>query len=313
MLKDSNIDSNIYSDLMNTIKKMNSEYRILRKSKTYKIGMAVEMSVLALRKMQFSTAKKQFLRWYKGVKSKQFLGVNRKIKKERIPNYFSEHRIAVYSVVFGKYDIIPEPYYHPDNIDYFLITDQSLDLTNSVWQKMDISNYEQDIKELNNIEKNRYFKMFPHLLFPKYKYSIYIDGNVQVISDLTEYIYHLEECGLAAHMHSMRDCVYEESGAIIFSKKEKRTNMEKHIKHLMKEAFPKHYGMLECNVLVREHNSMCKKIMEMWWEEFTIYSKRDQISLPYVLYKNNISIDEVGTLGDNVYENPSFRIHTHNI
>jgi len=57
---------------------------------------------------------------------------------------------------------------------------------------------------------------------------------------------------------------------------------------------------------------VCKKLMEEWWKEFLTYSKRDQISMPYVLYKNRISISEVGTLGNNVYENPSFRIVTHN-
>ena len=32
-------------------------------------------------------------------------------------------------------------------------------------------------------------------------------------------------------------------------------------------------------------------------------SLRDQISLPYVLWKNNINIKQVSTLGNNVYQN----------
>ena len=75
---------------------------------------------------------------------------------------------------------------------------------------------------------------------------------------------------------------------------------------------PKNYGLLQCNLIVREHNNeTCIKIMQDWWQEFKNYSKRDQISLPHVLYKNNIKIENVGILGNNIYPNPSFRILTH--
>lgn len=314
MLTETNFDTEVYSELMSEVKKLNSEYKQIRKSKMYKVGMAVDMSMCALKSMSFSEVRKQYRRWSKGVRSKKFLGVNRKVEKDdnKIPNYFSEERIAVYTVVFGKYDNIPEPYCTPNNIDYYLVTDQNIDLSCSVWHKVDITSFNNILSKYNNVQKNRYFKMQPHLLFPNYKYSIYLDGNIQVITDLTEYIYCLNNCGLAAHMHSSRDCVYEESKAIVFAKKESKEKMDSHIEHLKNEHFPVHYGMLECNILVREHNTTCKSIMEEWLSEFMTYSKRDQISLPYVLFKNGIEIEKVGTLGNNVYENASFRITTHN-
>lgn len=75
---------------------------------------------------------------------------------------------------------------------------------------------------------------------------------------------------------------------------------------------PKNYGLLQCNIIVREHNNpLCIKIMEEWWQEFQKYSKRDQISLPHVLYMNNVKVEQVGILGNNVYMNPSFRILLH--
>ena len=75
---------------------------------------------------------------------------------------------------------------------------------------------------------------------------------------------------------------------------------------------PHNYGLLQCNVIVREHhNEMCKKIMEEWWEEFLKHPQRDQISLPYVLYKNKIPTNKISILGNNVYNNPSFRVILH--
>lgn len=311
MLKNSKIDENTYSELMNTIKKINSEYKLIRKSKTYKIGKAINMSFEALKHIKFREVKDQYIRWNMGRKAQKYLGTNRKVKKEYDSNYFSEEKIVVYTVIFGKYDYILEPYCKPNNIEYYIITDQEIDLRKSSWKKMDISKFESILKNMNNTEKNRFFKMKPHLIFPQYKYSVYVDGNIQIVTDMTEYIYRIGECGLAAHMHSMRDCVYEESNAIIFAKKDTKENIDNHIKHLKEKGFPKHYGMLECNVLVRQHNEICCELMNMWWDEFCNYCKRDQISLPYVLYNKGINVDDVGTLGNNVFDNPSFRVVVH--
>ena len=38
--------------------------------------------------------------------------------------------------------------------------------------------------------------------------------------------------------------------------------------------------------------------MEDWWKEIEKYSNRDQVSLPYVLWKNGYQIGDVGTLTD---------------
>lgn len=313
MLDKDKIDKKIYSELMEEIKELNSDYKNLRRSKNYKIGKAINMTVAALRTGKFAQARKQFLRWRNAVCSKKFNGTPKRINRTYpSSNYFTNERIAVYTVVFGNYDTILEPYCHPDNIDYYFITDQEVDMGETSWKRMDISAFEPKLKGLSNTEKNRFFKMNPFDIFPEYQFSIYIDGNIQVITDLTEYIYRVGSCGFAAHMHSSRDCVYEESKAIVFAKKETQRNMDRHIKYLKINNFPEHYGMLECNVLVRRNNPICKKLMEEWWTEFLTYSKRDQISIPYVLYKNGIKIDDVGTLGNNVYENPSFRVVTHN-
>ena len=75
---------------------------------------------------------------------------------------------------------------------------------------------------------------------------------------------------------------------------------------------PRNYGLLQCNIIVREHNNpVCIKIMEAWWQLFSKNAKRDQIYLPYVLYMNKIRIDDVVLLGNNVYMNSSFRVFIH--
>jgi hypothetical protein len=51
--------------------------------------------------------------------------------------------------------------------------------------------------------------------------------------------------------------------------------------------------------------------MEEWWKEFIEYSKRDQISLPYVLWKNGIKINDVNELGKDLSTNYAFQKSIH--
>lgn len=304
-------DSNSYTKLMNTIKTLNKDYIQVRRSSAYSTGTGVTQIIDHLRHFRVKELIRLYLKWSNLLSSGRF---DRNVKNNGLtfaPNYFSYERIAVYTVIFGKYDKLLEPYVTPDNIDYWIITDQEIDLTNSAWKKKDINEFTKTIEKFTNIEKNRFFKMNVNTIFPDYKFTCYIDGNIQIISDITEYIYHIGNSGVAMHMHSSRDCVYDEMPAILHAKKASREQLDIHKKHLQKELFPTHYGMLECNVIVRENTSLCKRLMDNWWQEFTNYSKRDQLSFPFVLYKNNIQVSDVGTLGNNVYENPSFRVVTH--
>ena len=232
-------------------------------------------------------------------------GINKNV------NYFSNERIAIYTVIFGKYDQIIEPNLISDNCDFFIITDNDLNIdTKFKIIKVNLEKYDLDQK--NNIEKNRFFKMHPHLLFEKYKYSLYIDGNISIISDPTEFIHNINSYGLAMHSHFRSKCVYDEIKVCKDSNKDLRMNLEKHERYLVNVRMPKNYGMLEAPIILREHNNpQCIKIMREWWAEFQKYSKRDQISLPHVLWQNNIRIEEISTLGNDIYSNYSFKKRAH--
>lgn len=302
-----------YTKLMCEIKKNNYDYLCARKSKEYRIGKEIVQSLEMISSLKFSNLFKEIKLWTieKKIRMMRFPKPELIINNSEESNFFSENRIAIYTAIFGKYDQIIEPRVYPDNCDYFIITD--LDIPDaSKWKKMDISKYTDQIKNLTNAEKNRFFKILPHLVFSDYDYSVYVDGNIEIMADLTEYIYNLNSCGIGLHLHSTRKCVFDEAKAILIHGKDSRENIERHIQHLKSEGMPANYGMCECNVIVRDHsNEVCKKIMIDWWNEFKQYAKRDQISFPYALYKNNINISDVAVLGNNIKMNPSFRVIRH--
>ena len=305
-------EKQIYETCMLQIKRNNADYLMVRKSKEYRLGLMLSTIKKLLKSGKFKMLKKEaaMRRMEKKVARRKFKKPDMQTSVRK-PDYFSDERIAIYTCVFGKYDKIIEPDVFPDNCDYYIITDNDVPETSS-WKKMNIDSLQDTIKNMTNAEKNRYFKILPHKVFSDYKYSIYIDGNIQVISDLTEYIHYLGKTGVGFHLHPGRCCVYEEAQAVLIYKKETKENIKKHIEHLEAEKMPRYYGMCECNVIVREHhNPVCKKLMSEWWEEYITYAKRDQLSLPYVLYKNQIPVFEVAVLGNNVKLNPSFRVIRH--
>lgn len=315
MLDNNTYDKAAYAILMDEIKRLNTDWLLLRKSKEYRVGRLFSETISGIKRLNVKRLSKHYGRWIDAARSgKKFPNTsfaNPDLDKYE-SNYFSNCRIAVYTAVFGAYDAVPEPYCRADNIDYYIITDNpEMVPMNSAWTVVDISIDSELIAKLSNPEKNRFYKMHPTHLFPNYEYTMYVDGNIQVISDITEYIYRIGDAGIATHLHSSRSCVYEEAQAIVFSKRDTKENIEKHVRHLEEERMPKHYGMLECNVILRRNTDTCNRIMDEWWEEFRKYSKRDQLSLPFVLYKNNISIKEIGVLGNNIYTNPAFRVYTH--
>lgn len=234
-----------------------------------------------------------------------------KLKKMYNKDYLP--KIAVYTCVTGNYDKkILEPFVKVDNIDFYLFTD-------NIKRKSENWNIKTIPKKIiekcnNNIIINRYLKMHPNELFKDYDYSIYIDGNVQVISDLTELAYSVnKKIGIAMHKHQFRDCIYDEIEVCKIKNKGNYNEMKKQVEKYSQEGFPKKFGMLEATIIVTDLKSeVAKNFFNDWWNEFiSTKSLRDQISLQYVVWKYNFKISDIGVLGNNLYRNPKFRVNIH--
>lgn len=221
-------------------------------------------------------------------------------------------RIAVYTAVIGGYDTIKEPMYVNPLCDFYLVTDQKIELENSVWKVIDVNQY-SECTELGNTSKARFVKTHPELLFPEYEYSIWVDGNIRVIADVLPLVEEMGAKVFASHLHPGNDCIYVEASDIIALQKAKKNDVNTQIAAYRKEGFPEHYGLFETNILIRKNNDdKCKLIDESWWKEMNKFTYRDQLSLTYVLWKNGIGIQDVHVIGKNPRMNPRFRYMKHN-
>lgn len=251
---------------------------------------------------------------------KALIGKNQDIQEPVIEinesNYFSKERIAIYTCITGNYDILREPLFVPDNCDFYVVTDQEIPRTSS-WIKIDPVEYFDDYlsedDRHNPIVVSRLFKMLPFMFLKNYRFSIYIDANFKIYTDLTEFIYRLNlNYGMGFFLHQDRQCVYDEIKQCIKLGKDTSERLENCVKYMNDNDMPEHYGLLAGGIIVRDHeNDRMTSVMWDWWEEYKKLSVRDQISLPYILYKNSIVPLDVGTLGRNYKEELAFKRTSH--
>lgn len=225
-------------------------------------------------------------------------------------NNLNKCKIVIYSCITGNYDKIIEPFYKNDNIKYIMYTDNEK-IKSKDWE---VRMLPQKLNDYNNILKNRYLKMHPHEFFKDFDYSIYVDGNVHIISDLAELVLSINETtGISMHRHQYRNCIYKEAEVCRIKNKGNYKMMKKQLSRYREQGFPENFGMLEATIIVTDlKNIISKRLLNEWWEEFLrSESLRDQLSLHYIIWKNRFKIEDFGNLGFNLYKNPKFRIDVH--
>jgi len=183
-----------------------------------------------------------------------------------------------------------------------------MSMKSEVWNLLEFP-----IDDLNSTYKNRLVKMLPHKYFSEYRYSVYIDGNIDILGDIeklvNEYLVK-KEYKLAVPKHPERNCLYEEAEACINFQKDNPESINKQINNYNKENFPNNLDLTENNIIFRKHNDLeVIKLMEDWWDEYNKFSKRDQLSLLYVIWKNNF--DYFPMIINSREENEYFKIRGH--
>lgn len=220
-------------------------------------------------------------------------------------------RIAVYTCITGNYDEPIEPIYVPENIDFYIVTDMDID-TYSAWKKIDITHIDE-IKGFDNTRKARYVKTHPHIFFKDYEYSIWVDSNFKVVGDLSKYIKYIGKAvPFASNWHPVRNCIYREVEACILRKKDDTNLLRQQVEYYRTQGFPQEFGLIETNMIIRKHaDKKCIALMEAWWNEMVRWSKRDQLSLPYVIWKQGYTMRDLGFTCTEIRNNPSVQVVLH--
>lgn len=284
------------------VNKLHKQIYDLENSMEYRIGKK-------LSKNFFIRKAYSFYNWIKVKNLPTFTSKIDNIENQEEFSNLSEKKIVIYTCITGNYDEVVDPMYCSNNIEYILYTNNEKIKSN----KWKVKNIEND-SNLNNILLNRYIKMHPHELFKNYDYSIYVDGNIKIFSDLSCWVNLLnEEYGIALSMHSTRNKLSDELKACEILKKGNIDKMKEQINQYLKDGMPDDYGLLEAPVIVTDlHSETSKKILDNWWNEFVkSNSYRDQIALPYTLFKMKIPICEIGKISNDIWHDPKIEKQEH--
>lgn len=254
----------------------------------------------------------------------EYLARNNKIDISYVPtgqvlkhtyNNGINEKIAVYTCITGGYDLPKKPLCDFQNCDYYLISDRKYQNIGK-WKQISINEIglPQEVIGRGNICINRYIKMHPWLIFPQYNYSIYLDGKVQPIADISRPFCELGDSCIGGFLHRDRDDVYSEAAACCESMLISKEELIKTFNFLKTHAIPQHTGMIECSVLYRKHNDeLCKKINNDWWELYLeLGIERDQLTFTPALLANGVSPSNIILSGKDIWNQSSFRCYYHN-
>ena len=219
---------------------------------------------------------------------------------------------VIYTAIVGQYEQIIQPIVIHLDFDYVLFTD--IDIKEEyvgVWQIRKIPYHNSD-----NTRVARWVKTHPEQLLGNYTDSIWIDANLQILSeDFYDYVYkHIKSNVLVSSMwHNQRNCIYDEMAAVAYYELEKEYVIIDWLRFLLKEQYPQHNGLFETGVLFRNHSSdIVAKMDNLWWSCIDNYSRRDQLSFNYVLWKYNIECPYFISDTENVRNTTCIKYNAHN-
>ena len=201
-------------------------------------------------------------------------------------------KIVVYTSIFGGYDVLHENQFKMNGVDYICFTDS--DIKSETWKVVKSTPIYNDSNR--NAKK---YKILPHRYLKDYDYSVWIDGNILVVSDIRDLVTQ-HKYQVFDHNQTRldpRNCIYKEYNAIIElgkrnggSYKDNPHVMYKQIRRYIEEGYPENNGLSKNGIIFRNHNdSDVIKTMEDWWNEIKYNSRRDQLSFNYIAWKNNFN------------------------
>lgn len=206
---------------------------------------------------------------------------------ENLQPIFNLDKLVIYTAITGGYDELREPLYVAGNIKYVCFTNNP-DLKSDIWEIRYVAD-----SNIDNVHLARHIKLNPHLFFPEYHTSVWVDGKFQITNDLREYITTYQQKSLIlCFPHFRRECICDEAGACIYLNRGNKKDMIIQVANYLLDGYPVNNGLFETGCIVRAHNDpRVKELMEAWEQEVMQYSIRDQLSFPYVCWKKKFEPD----------------------
>lgn len=196
----------------------------------------------------------------------------------------------IYKAVFSRYDRVYPPIKPEKNVDYVIVTDDK-HLKVSGWNVVCVDGAQFVTPKAANL----YYRAMIHRLLPQYDFSLYSDGNIRLLGPTLSLFEQLvaSKAAILLFPHPTRRQVSEELEAVI--QKCKVSNpicARREVATYLADGFPDNVGLADSGVILKNHRHPdIDKAMELWWSLFERHLSRDQLSLPYVIWKMGLDTE----------------------
>lgn len=155
-------------------------------------------------------------------------------------------------------------------------------------------------------------KFMPDKFFDT-KYSLYLDGNIKLNVPMQQLVDEwLDGYDVAIFKHHGRDCIYAEGEVVVCSGFDDAQTVIKQLKRYLDNGYPEHKGLCENGIILRRHTNKVREWGEAWFAEYSLGSKRDQLSAMYCADRVGLRINQIsGPKGENIYQHPYFTFSNH--
>lgn len=195
--------------------------------------------------------------------------------------------LGTYSVLLGAYE---EPQAHPlpDEPDgsttgpRVLVTDNP-DLQRPGWTVRVVS----PVLPSDPIRSARYLKLHPHVLFPEWTGSLYVDNSVQLLRPPEEVAQALRGDGASLGLlaHSYRQTLGDEFDEVLRLRYDSAERLgEQRAAYQEEDPEALTSRPLWTGMMFRDHTDpLLRDLMDAWWVHLLRFSRRDQLALPFLL------------------------------
>ncbi|CAI7783367.1 unnamed protein product [Closterium sp. NIES-54] len=153
------------------------------------------------------------------------------------------------------------------------------------------------VKDLPFVDQRRNGKIpkiLTHRLFPRARFSIWVDSKYQFRRDplgvLDTLLWRQQpRAEFAISEHGARSCIYAEGEAIVRKHKAQPEEVAVQLNQYRTEGLPVNAtyngkkALAEASIIVREHTAATNLFMCLWFNEMVRFTARDQLSFGYTL------------------------------
>lgn len=197
-------------------------------------------------------------------------------------------KVVVYTAISGHYDCLKEPHYIDDGIDYICFTDDE-ELESETWMMAPFPEAFQD-----STLQTRYVKILAHRFLSDYDISIWIDANIVIQDDIKALIQNClgsNDIAMFEHPQHHETIAKEVEVCISLAKEQPDKLLAQQELYYSLGFTDSDHPIPASYVIFRRHNHQYLALaMEDWWLNVLTYSKRDQVSFPFITWKYNLQV-----------------------